>query len=380
MVNHSGAIRPAPEPRTPAATTCVIVGHGVMGRIQGAKLAELGVRAVAVVDPRQAGTVLTSGVPVVGCLDEVPEPRSVGLWSICTPTAAHAAVFRRIGRLAPEADVILEKPVCAPGDVPEMCRVLDAHHGRVSVDEHYLSSAVPEAVAAAVLSVPGAAVTRVVVEMTKHRGLDRTRGRFQDRALGALGYEGPHLLAVLDAVGQQLGMSLTPASTATCAFDGAWGPDGSPPQDGAEVSYRTATGCEVVLRTSLVGRPGPRHRSSQPSIPYGSRRRHRVLQVEATDPEGHVWQVIGAFAPTGLGDRDSGTLAVLRDRLRLAPPQVLYDDPLGRHLGRILRYFAGAGPDPAPARHCIGHVALLHQWVSTARAAAAGRAAVRPAA
>ncbi|MFE5724296.1 Gfo/Idh/MocA family oxidoreductase [Streptomyces erythrochromogenes] len=379
MVNRSGAARPpSPSPhRPPAATTCVIVGHGVMGRIQGAKLAELGVRTVAVVDPGQAGTVLTSGVPVVGSPDEVRAPRSVGLWSICTPTAAHAAVFRQIGRLAPEADVIVEKPVCVPGDVPEMCSMLDAHPGRVCVDEHYLSSAVPEAVAAALQSVPGATVTRVVVEMTKHRGLDRARGRFEDRALGALGYEGPHLLAVLDALGRQLGVSLAPASPATCTFDGAWGPAGSPPQDGAEVSYRTPTGCEVVLHTSLVGRPRAR---SQPSIPYGSRRRHRVLRAEATDREGHVWEVIGAFAPTGLRDRCLGTLAVRRDRLPVAPPQVLHDDPLGRHLRRILRYFAGAEPNPAPARHCIGHVALLHQWVSTARAAAAGRAAVRPAA
>ncbi|MEV6682974.1 Gfo/Idh/MocA family oxidoreductase [Streptomyces erythrochromogenes] len=374
MVNHSGATWLSSAPRNPAATTCVIVGHGVMGRIQGAKLAELGVRTVAVVDPRQAGTVLTSGVPVVGSLDEVRAPGSVALWSICTPTDAHAAVFRQIGRLAPEADVIVEKPVCVPGDVPQMCRLLDAHRGRVCVDEHYLSSAVPEAVAAAVLSVPGAAVTRVVVEMTKHRGFDRARGRFEDRALGALGYEGPHLLAVLDALGRRLGVDLAPASPATCAFDGEWGPDGSAPQDGAEVSYRTATGCEVVLHTSLVGRP---RLLSQPSIPYGSRRRHRVLQVEATDRAGHAWKVAGAFAPAGLRDRDQGTLIVLRDRLPPTPPQVLYDDPLGRHLRRILRYFAGSGPNPAPARHCMGHVALLHQWVSTARAAAAGTGTAR---
>ncbi|MFE7094269.1 Gfo/Idh/MocA family oxidoreductase [Streptomyces erythrochromogenes] len=377
MVKQSRADRPSSRPPAPAAATCVIVGHGVMGRIQGAKLAELGVRTPAVVDPGRAGTTLASGVPVVGSLDGVRAPRSVGLWSICTPTAAHAEVFRQIGRLAPEADVIMEKPVCVPEDVPEMCRMLDVHSGRVVVDEHYLSSAVPEAVAAAVLSVPGATVTRVVVEMTKHRGLDRARGRFEDRALGALGYEGPHLLAVLDVLGRRLGASLAPASPATCALDGPWGPDGSPPQDGAEVSYRTARGCEVVLHTSLVGRPRTR---SQPSIPYGSRRRHRVLQVEATDREGHVWRVTGAFAPTRLGDRDRGTLAVLRDGLPLAPPQVLHDDPLGRHLGRILRYFGGDEPNPAPARHCIAHVALLHQWVSTARTAAAGRAAVRPAA
>ncbi|MFB7055312.1 Gfo/Idh/MocA family oxidoreductase [Streptomyces vinaceus] len=373
----AGATRPQPRRPTPGAATCVIVGNGVMGRIQQAKLAELGVRTVAVVDPRRARNVLPCGAPVLGSLDEVPAPRSVGLWSICTPTAAHAAVFRRIGRLAPEADVIVEKPVCVPEDVPEMCRMLDVHPGRVSVDEHYLSSTVPEAVAAAVLAVPGATVTRVVVEMTKHRGPDRARGRFEDRALGALGYEGPHLLGVLDALGRRLGVRLLPASPATCTFDGPWGSDGSPPQDGAEVAYRTATGCEVVLHTSLVGRP---RRRAQPPIPYGSRRRHRVLQVEATDREGRPWEVIGAFAPTDLRDRDTGTLTVLRDRLPLGPAQALYDDPLGRHLRRILRYFAGAGPNPAPARHCIGHVALLHQWVATARAATADRAALRPAA
>ncbi|MER7735608.1 Gfo/Idh/MocA family oxidoreductase [Streptomyces erythrochromogenes] len=377
MVDRSGAARLPSTPRIPAAPTCVIVGHGVMGRMQRAKLAELGVRTVAVVDPGQAGTVLDSRVPVVGSLDEVPAPASVGLWSVCTPTAAHAAAFRRIALLAPRADVIVEKPVCLPQDVPEMCRALDAHRGRVSVDELYLSSAVPEAVAEAVLAVPGATVTRVVVEMTKHRGLDTARGRFEDRALGALGYEGPHLLGVLDALGRLLGVSLAPASPAVCGFDGAWGADGSPPQDGAEVSYRAAAGCEVVLSTSLVGRT--RHRT-QPSIPYGSRRRHRVLEVEATDREGRVWTVLGAFAPTGLQERDSGTLAVLRDGLPLAPPRAVYDDPLGRHLRRILRYFAGAGPDPAPARHCMEHVALLHQWVSTARTAAADRAAERPAA
>ncbi|MER6196957.1 Gfo/Idh/MocA family oxidoreductase [Streptomyces sp. NPDC001586] len=376
-MNQSGANRPPRPRRTSAETTCVVVGHGVMGQMQQAKLAELGVRTVAVVDPRRAGTVLASGVPVLGSLDEVRTPRSVDLWSICTPTAAHTAVFRQIGRLAPEADVIVEKPVCVPGEVPEMCRLLDAHRGRVSVDEHYLSSAVPEAAAEAVLSVPGARVTRVVVEMTKHRGPDSARGRFEDRALGALGYEGPHLLGVLDALGRRLGVSLTPACRVVCAFHGRWGADGSPPQDGAEVSYRTATGCEVVLHTSLVGRP---RRPAQPSIPYGSRRRHRVLRIEATDRNDRVWKVIGAFAPADGRDRNEGTLTVVRDGLPLAPPRTLYDDPLGRHLRRILRYFAGAAPNPAPAHHCIGHVALLHQWLLSARPAAPRGDAVRPAA
>ncbi|MEU8778084.1 Gfo/Idh/MocA family oxidoreductase [Streptomyces sp. NPDC048606] len=376
-MNRSATTRPAPRPPAPSpATTCVLVGHGVMGRLQLAKLTELGVRTVAVVDPRRAGTALAPGLPVVGRLDEVRDPRSVGLWSICAPTATHAAVFHRIGRLAPRADVIVEKPVCAPRDVPRMYRLLEAHLGRVSVDEHYLSSAIPEAVAAAVLSVPGAAVVRVVVEMTKHRGPDRARGRFEDRALGALGYEGPHLLGVLDALGRRLGVPMTPASPAACAFDGPWGADGSPPQDGAEVSYRTAGGCEVVLHTSLVGRTRfPDH----PPIAYGSPRRHRVLRVEAVDPAGHRWRVIGTFAPTGERDREVGTLTVLRDGLPLAPPRTVYDDPLGRHLRRILGYFAGAAPNPAPAPHCIGHVALLEECVATARSADPRHRAVRSA-
>ncbi|MFF4319649.1 Gfo/Idh/MocA family oxidoreductase [Streptomyces sp. NPDC001568] len=351
--------RPAP------ALTCAIAGYGVMGRMHRAKLAELGVRTVAVVDPRAAGRVLPCGARVVATLDQVPDPRAVDLWSICVPTVAHAPVFRRISRLAPEADVIIEKPVCAPSALPGMARLLADHHGRVAVDEHYGASIVLAEVAR-VLSARALTVTRVAVEMTKHRGRDADGGRFEDRALGALGYEGPHLLGVLDALGQRLGVPLRPGGPVAASFHGTWGADGAAPQEGAEVRYRTAAGCDVVLYTSLVGRPrrqapGPR------AIAYGSDLRHRVIEVEAVDRRGRRRLVTGAFEPVAGRLRNEGTVAVLRDGHPLGPTRTVHDDPLGRHLGRILRYFDGRAANPAPAGQGIDHVALLDAWVRAAR-------------
>ncbi|MFF3014550.1 Gfo/Idh/MocA family oxidoreductase [Streptomyces sp. NPDC057939] len=354
-----------PAVRRPAPATCAIAGYGVMGRMHRAKLAALGVRTVVVVDPRAAGRVLPCGARVVATVDEVPRPGDLDLWSICVPTIAHAPLFRQIGRVAPEADVIVEKPVCAPSAVHDMVRLLAGHRGRVAVDEHYGSSAVLAEVAR-VLSTRALTVTRVAVEMTKHRGRDRARGRFEDRALGALGYEGPHLLGVLDSLGQRLGTPMGPDGPVAASFRGTWDADGAPPQEGAEIGYRSAAGCEVVLYTSLVGRP----RLSAPGlrpIAYGSDLRHRVIEVRATDRRGRCWLVTGAFEPVAGRLRNEGTVTVLCDGRPLGPPLTVPDDPLDRHLRRILRYFGGRAPNPAPPGRCIDHVALLDAWVRAAR-------------
>ncbi|MFJ8013492.1 Gfo/Idh/MocA family oxidoreductase [Streptomyces sp. NPDC096339] len=352
---------------------CVLVGYGRMGALHHAKLTGLGVRVVGVVDSRLSGSARASaGLPVIspaGAARLRPD-----LWDICVPTAAHAAVLAEVCGGDARAHVIVEKPLCAPGDVPVVRGLLAAHRGRVVVGEHYLSSAVLERVAEATDRL-GLVPRRVTVEMSKHRGRDVSQGRFQDRDLGALGYEGPHLVAVVDSLGRRLGLDPVPEGTVAVEFHGA--ADGAgPTQDGVEVRYRTrapGSHCEVSLYSSMTGRIGhPGLRPDGPALASsgigpGSDTRYRAVRVEGVDPQGRPWQVTGAFEPVPGLPRNHGTVTVrppgqpaaaerhvVRDAVR--------DDSLGRHLARTLAHFQGLGPNPAPPGEALDQLALLHAW------------------
>lgn len=201
-----------PAPQEPAATltkaapvqgarVCV-VGYGKIGRLHTEILAGLGAEPM-VIDPKHQDlparyTSFPHGV------DQLPEPvrSTIGMWSICTPTADHLPVLRTLLEHDPHARVLVEKPVCLGHEIDDLRTLLHSRpQARVVVTDQYR-----HARALTVLRTlmdryePGTAPDHVAVTFVKDRTGDVALGRFVDRAYGVLGYEWLHMLTVLHGV------------------------------------------------------------------------------------------------------------------------------------------------------------------------------------
>ncbi|MFK0152593.1 Gfo/Idh/MocA family oxidoreductase [Streptomyces sp. NPDC090493] len=342
---------------------CALVGYGRMGRLHAAKWRALGVEVAVVVDPRTGDRAESDGLPVAATAAQAVRARP-DFWDVCVPTEAHAGVLAEVCGLDGNADLVVEKPLCAPSDTALVRGLLAGHGGRVVVGENYHSSVVTAEVAE-VAGRLGLTVRRLVVEMSKHRDADVHAGRFQDLSLGALGYEGPHLLAVLAEYGAAAGVDPWPAGAPRIDFHDRAAAD-VPPRSGIDVRYTTALGLEVALSTSVAGfvsHPLGPHAPRPPRLPAEDRTtRHRVLGVRGTDRRGDAWEVVGTFEPVAGLPRCAATVSVRRAGGAWRPVRTVADDSLARHFARTADHFSGRGPNPAPPGRALDHLALLHAW------------------
>ncbi|MER6912633.1 Gfo/Idh/MocA family oxidoreductase [Streptomyces sp. NPDC000594] len=372
---------------TPAPRTCALIGFGVAARIHGRILRGLGVRVVAVLEasPDRRAAARARGLRPVTAYAEA-HALDPDFWDVCTPTRCHVEVLERIHAVAPRADIVVEKPVCAPSDAARLRRLLLRHRGRIVVNENYASSAVTATVRERVAAL-GLRHTRTVVEMTKHRGADVRAGRQIDRELGAFGYEGPHLVTVAQGIGPWrprgiADVSMSPlcecgdacgcACTGACA-GGCGEGDGARVlrgQGGASVRYRTESGPVIELYTSMTGRigcPVPPCAPPRPVIPMDDPlTRYRVVRVDGTATDGALWQVAGFYEPVTGIERPVGAVAVHRNGALVRPLCLIEDDTMTRHLRRALDHFAGHGPNPCPPERALDTLELLHRWAREA--------------
>ncbi|RFU40886.1 hypothetical protein DZF91_14735 [Actinomadura logoneensis] len=371
--------------------TCARVGFGAIARIHEDALRGLGVRTVAVIetDPARHDAVRGAGLTPVAEYAEAAAMRP-DFWDICTPTGCHAEVLQEISGCAPEAPVVIEKPICDHADLVKLRSTLERHRGPIVVNENYSSSAVTAAVIEHVMR-RGLTPTKVVVEMTKNRGRDYLAGRFIDPALGAFGYEGTHLIAAVAALGDARGQDYLDGTiddidvdnVALTGADGSvldgsrWDTDhaegrvGLSHQGGAFVGYRTPSGCEVELYTSLsgiVGYPCPPYAPAAARIEQSDAvTRYRIFRVDGTAPDGVAHQIVGFYEPLPGLDRGQGALAVYREWELAEHIAPVDDDTMTRHFRRTLDHIAGRGPNPFPPERALRALGLLHRWATAAK-------------
>src|SRR5262245_54068463 len=237
--------------------TGIRVGYGAIAQIHQQKLDTLGVRTLAIVEthPERRMAAERAGFQVATSCAEVAHLRPT-FWDICVPTQYHVDILEAIAACDPRANILIEKPICRYTDIPRLEHVLPQFNGQIVVNENYCSSAVTEYVRQEIERLD-IQIEHIAVEMTKHRGADVARGRFVDEEFGALGYEGPHLLAIV----QHLGRQYLPGDVMGLVVEDAIIPaeaGGSTllaGQGGIDLTYLTLTGVEVNLYTSLIGRP-----------------------------------------------------------------------------------------------------------------------------
>ncbi len=342
---------------------CIRIGYGTIAHIHEQAFSQMNVQTIGVLesDPLRIEQIRQAGLKPLRSVEDAIALRP-DFFDICTPTRVHAQILQAISALNPYANILIEKPICDFEDIALVNAVLASHKGHMVVNENYCSSVITQAVKDKVLAL-ALNPTRVIVEMTKHRGKDYLKGRFIDNALGALGYEGSHLLALVGELGEGyaaaeiLETDIDSVALRTMSLSH---------QGGAFMKYIATNGCIVELYTSMsgiIGYPSPPFALPEQRIAEDdASTRYRILRIDGTDAQNTPYQIIGCFEPIGTLPRRQGCLLVFRDWVLDHRINAIEDDTMIQHLNRSMRCFSDIGPNPYSVRRALQDVTKLHEW------------------
>lgn len=363
-------------------TTCIRIGFGKIARIHEEQLRKHGVKTLGVVEVSKARLkeIEDSGLCALESLQDAVVCKP-DFYDICTPSHARLAVIRDLCALDSQANILIEKPVCDFQDIQDLQAILQHHTGQIVVNENYASSNVTIAVREA-LMVRNIKPERLIVESTKNRATDYILGRYQDDKIGALGYEGSHLLAIVGEFGPgyeigelldtdidsiELSMAeITLDSDAVLAKCEEQNKQFLSHQGGAFMRYRAQNGCLVDLYTSmsgLIGFPCPPHAYPGQQISQSDvHARYRILRADGCDHAGIPYQIVGFYEPIAGLARSQAQLVIFKNWV-LEEQSVLFEDnTMAQHLLRAIRCFNGLESNPYCLERAIGDVIRLHEW------------------
>ena len=362
--------------------TCVRIGFGKVAQVHDAMLRELGVRTIGVFEPDCARhqAIRERGFHVVQSIDEAAA-LSPDFFDVCAPTEHHADVLEQINKITPRANVIMEKPFCAFAEINRMEDILMRHRGRVVVNENYSSSEVVVSIKREIKSL-GLKVTRVIVELSKHRGEDFLANRFQDLILGALGFEGAHLLAIANNLGHPVNFSdvrdvdidsiycdahhVGDLNVNNLIHDPVTGNMSLSHQGGACIQYVSEAGCLVDLYSSMsgiIGFPCPPFAPTIERIAFNdSHVKYRHVRIDGIASDGKNYQVAGFLEPVTDLDRNMGAIAVFCEWTLSKPILFVADSTMKQHMQKILSFFLGDGQNPYSPEQAMNDVRQLNHW------------------
>lgn len=366
-------------------THCIRIGFGKIARIHEEQLNNHGVRTLGVVElkPDLITEIEHSGLRAFRSINDTLD-YNPDFYDICTPVHARTDVLKTICALNPEANILIEKPICSYKDIQTIRDILKHHRGKVVVNENYASSNVTTIVRDA-LSSRGIRPTRLIVESTKHRGADYLGGRYIDHHIGALGYEGSHLLAIVGVFGEGYeieeliesdidSIHLSTGEADRCLFDmcNEIAPQSDKSlsnQGGAFMQYRARNGCLVDLYTSMsgiIGFPCPPFAYPGQIIPQAdSQTRYRILRVDGVDDAGATYQIVGFFEPVLGLERSMAKMLIFKDYSLHDQSDDFEDNTMIQHLLRAIRHFKGLETNPYSVSQAMDDVAKLHEWSKT---------------
>lgn len=350
---------------------CVRIGYGKIARIHDEQLRQHGVQTIGILEisPERIRDLEQAGFRAIGSVREAVSLQP-DFYDICTPTHARLEILRQLCTLDPQANILIEKPICDFQDIAQIQQLLQHHRGRIVVNENYASSSVTVAVQQELAS-RGITASRLIVESTKNRGADFLAGRFIDRRLGALGYEGSHLLALIGEFGEGYEMSRLLDSDVDSIQIST--PDRSPQemvhlvnQGGAYMKYQANNGCIVEMYSSMAGRIGfpcpPYARPEQVIEHTDVKTRYRMMRVDGVNDEGIAHQIVGFFEPVRDLKRSQGVLLIFKNWVLESASGPIEDNTMSQHLLRAVRFFSGAASNPYCFERGLNDVRRLREW------------------
>lgn len=269
-------------------TTILLIGYGRAGRIHHNCYPDC-VSLVGIVDPELKE--LSPDVAIYDTIEEVSAtaPEFV---DVATPTETHLDIASRVTERFPSASLLIEKPICKPTEIDRMEELATVRDAPTFVQENYLTSKIT-AFVCSVLSFYNVNIDKICMDFSKSRAMNRLGGRFVDTSWGTWGYEGPHMIALLQQVSGQSPDSWTIQHTASVDA-------GFSISSGYETTC-TATllssTCEAQLYTSVEGLC-----ADGSLIGPTSERRRRWLRVKGRQTTVDAWfdPVPGLASPYGV--------------------------------------------------------------------------------
>lgn len=364
---------------------CIRIGFGKIARIHEEHLKKLGVQTIGVVEinPKLRQEIEKAGLIAFKSIEETID-YDPDFYDVCIPANKRLEVIKSLCSIKPEANILIEKPVCSYKDAHHIRNIFKDHRGRVVINENYASSNVTSAVLEAITS-RELKPRRLIIESTKHRGLDFLQGRFLDAELGALGYEGSHLLAIIGEFGDgyeidkliesdidNIHLSINKSTQRINQENENQYPKmikSISHQGGAFIRYRAINGCIVDLYTSMagiIGFPCPPIASPGEKIPHDDLdTRYRILRVDAEDKEGVTHQIVGFFEPILGLERSQAQLFIFKNWILNSESGIFDDNSMSQHLFRAIRHFCGHGLNPYGFERALKDVMKLYEWSQT---------------
>lgn len=366
-------------------THCIRVGFGKIARIHEEQLKKHGVQTIGIVEIKSEliTEIGRSGYKAFQSIIDTIHHKPI-FYDICTPAHARPDVLNTLCTLDPDANILIEKPICSHKDIGAIQDILKGHRGKVVVNENYASSHVTSAVRDA-LARRGVRPTRLIVESTKHRGADFFNGRYMDHHLGALGYEGSHLLAIVGTFGEGYALDeLIDSDIDTLHLSGDVRASDLPStghdqpvtstlsllnQGGAFMQYRAKNGCIVDVYTSMsgiIGFPCPPFATPGQVIPLtDTETRYRIVRVDGVDEAGATVQIVGFFEPLPGLARSMAKLLIFKDHCLEEESNEFEDNTMAQHMLRAVRHFKGLEANPYSVKQAMDDVDRLHEWTKT---------------
>ena len=293
-------------------------------------------------------------------IEEVFKCGQPDFWDICTPPAERLNCLKEILGLNDEnSNILIEKPICAVSQINEVEKLTKSTRAKICVNENYSSSAVNKIIQEKLLKY-GIGKAHIIIEFSKNRIEDFIKGRYIDKELGALGYEGTHMISCVSNLSsakkpKEIIYSHIYDLKVPEAFyysDGKY-------QGGAELEYLTEDGSLVEVFTFMDGyvkhpidvlNIGNEIGFENPNI------RYRIIEIKEKDVS-----IIGQYEPVLGWERLYGRVYVIQKGKVIEKEEKIYDNSMKTHIEKALSFFFNNGTNPYTVEEGLADLKILSQ-------------------
>lgn len=331
-----------------ATETCIQIGNGKIARIHReifpstVKVVGIIVRDVAkhqklvAEDVTFSKDVLVFG-SVEAAVNAVDKPF---FWDIASDDDTHLEYVQNILAVDPEANIVLSKTFYDPQKFEAFKEIINKTRAKITFVENYLYTPVVDKMKE-LLQRENLSNLAIYIDFTKNRVKDMEHGRYVQKDLGVLGYEGTHIVTLLTRLGRMI-------DKVTCFEDlPLVFPNGEelPHNGSALLQGITKTNDRVFVYTSMNGvlRYNIHELGFGGNVQYGDERRYRVLIVE--DKQKGV-KIVGQFDPVLGLPRFVGRVLLFKDDKLVEKFDNIPENTLKKAYGDYLDFFHGKIEQP----------------------------------